>query len=77
MSDITQNEFTVQGSFTFVDEILTQSSNLYMASLDIDDLFTSIPSHKTTDIYLQNPETLVKGISKNDFQDLINLATKQ
>ena len=37
-SDITQNEFTVKDSFTFVDEILTQNSDLYMASLDFDAL---------------------------------------
>ena len=30
LSDITQNEFTVKDSFTFVDEILTQNSDLYM-----------------------------------------------
>ena len=49
LSDITQNEFTVKDSFTFVDEILTQSSDLYMASLDVDALFT-IPSDETIDI---------------------------
>ena len=38
LSDITQNEFTVKDSFTFVDEILTQNSDLYMASLDFDAL---------------------------------------
>ena len=42
-SDITQNEFNVKDSFTFVDEILTQNSDLYMASLDVDALFTNIP----------------------------------
>ena len=31
LSDITQNEFTVKDSFTFVDEILTQNSDHYMA----------------------------------------------
>ena len=36
LSDVTQNEFTVKDSFTFVDEILTQNSDLYMAGLDVD-----------------------------------------
>ena len=36
LSDITQNEFTVKDSFTFVDEILTQNSDFYLASLDVD-----------------------------------------
>ena len=33
LSDITQNEFTVKDSFTFVHEILTQDNDLCMASL--------------------------------------------
>ena len=74
MSDTTQNVFTVKDYFTFVDEILTQISDLYMASLDVHVLFTNIPLDETTDIcvekLLKTPNTLVKGISKNDFYDL-------
>ena len=43
LSDMTQNEFMVQDSFTIVDEFLTQDSDLYMAGLDVDALFTNIP----------------------------------
>ena len=79
-SDTTQNDFTVKKSFTFVDEILTQKSDLYMASLDVNALFTNIPLDETIDLCLKkpfkSPDTLVKGISKNDFRDLLNLATK-
>ena len=50
LSDITQNEFTVTDSFTFVDEILTQNRDLYMASLDVDALFTNIGLDETIDI---------------------------
>ena len=81
LSDITQNEFTVKDSFTFVDEILTQNSDLYMASLDVDALFTNIPLDETIDICVKKlfktPDTLVKGISKNDFRNLLNLVTKE
>ena len=66
--------------FTFLNEILTQDSDLYMASLDVDALFTNIPLDEAIDICLktlfQTFETLVKGIPKNDFRDLLNLATK-
>ena len=45
-----------------------------MASLDVDTLFTNTPLDETIDISLQKlfktPDTLVKGISKTDFQDL-------
>ena len=81
LSDITQNEFTVKDSFTFADEILTQNSDIYMASLDADALFTNIPLDETIDICViklfKTPDTLVQGISKNDFRDLLNLAIKE
>ena len=73
LSNITQNEFTVKDSFTFVDEILTQDRYLCMASLDIDALLVNILLDETIDIcvkkHFQTPETLVKGISENDFCD--------
>ena len=78
---ITQNEVTVKDSFTFVDEVLTQNIDLYMASLDVDALFTNIPLDETIDICIKKLfktlNTLGKGISKNDFRDLLNLATKE
>ena len=45
--------------------------DLYKASLDVDALFTNIPLDETIDICVKklfkNPDTLVKGISKNYF----------
>ena len=52
-----------------------------MASLDVDTLFTNIPLDETIDICVKKPfktpDTLVKVIFKNDFPDLLNLATKE
>ena len=52
-----------------------------MASLNVDALFTNIQLDETIDMYIkklsQTPETLVKRISKNDFCDLLDLATKE
>ena len=42
LSDITQNECTVKDNLTFVDEILTQNNDVYMAGLDVDALLTNI-----------------------------------
>ena len=68
LSDITQSEFIVKGSFTFVDEILTQNSDLYMASLDVDALCTNISLDQIIDICVKKLfktlDTLVKGILK-------------
>ena len=69
---------TFQDSFTsFHNEILTQDSG--KGSFDVDSLFTNFPSYEIIDICVnklfQNYETLVNGISKNDFHPLLNLAT--
>ena len=54
---------------------------VWLVCLDVDALFTKIPLNETIDTYVkklsQTPQTLVKGISKNDFRDLLNLATKE
>ena len=42
LSFLTQNEFVVKDSFSLADEISTQNSDLYMASLDVNALFTNI-----------------------------------
>ena len=51
-----------------------------MASWDVDALFTNIPLDKTIDICVKKlfktPDSLIKGISRNDFCDLLNLATQ-
>ena len=71
LSDITQNKFTVKDSFTFVDEILTQDSDICMASLDVDVLFTNIPLDETIDICVkklfQTPELWLKEYLKMIF----------
>ena len=52
-----------------------------MASLDVDALFTNIPLDETIDFcvkkFFETPKNLVKGISKNNFRELLNLATKK
>ena len=40
LPDLTINEYTVKDSFTFSDNIRQQNANLFMASLDVDSLFT-------------------------------------
>ena len=50
----TANEFTVIDSFHFAEEICQQDSNLHMASLDVDSLFTNIPLEETIDIWVDN-----------------------
>ena len=50
LKQFTINECTVKDSFVFCKEILDQDSNLFMASFDIQSLFTSIPLDKTISV---------------------------
>ena len=81
LSDVTRNEFTVKYFFTFAYEILIQNSDLYMAGLDADPLFTNISLDEAIKIWakklFKTPNTLVKEISKIEFRDLWNLGTKE
>ena len=51
-----------------------------MASLYVDALFSNIPLNESIDIFVkklfETTETLVKGTSKSDSGNLLNLATK-
>ena len=55
-------------------------SNLHIASLDIDSLFTNIPLDETIDICvdnLYNDNENTPNIPKHDFRNLLNIATKE
>ena len=76
----TENEYTVTDSFHFAEEVCKQDPNLYMASLDVDSLFTNILQDETIDICF---DSLYKDydntpkISKVVFRNLHNVATKK
>ena len=55
------------------DTVLTQVSDLDMTSFDVDSLFTYTPSDKPIDIWVKK----CFRNSKNNFHDLLNLATKK
>ena len=76
----TANEFNVIHSFHFAEEICQQDSNLHMASLDVDSLFTNIPVEKTINICvdnLYNDNENPPNIPKHNFRNLLNIATKE
>ena len=49
---LTKSEYKVKDSFQFAEEICEQDPTLWMGSLDVDSLFTSIPYKETTDIWI-------------------------
>ena len=77
---LTQNVYTVTDSFHFAEETCKQDPNLYMASLDVDSLFTKIPLDETIDICIDSlckDDENTPKIPKDVFRNLLNLATKQ
>ena len=80
MAGITCNEHTIRNSFEFGKDILQQDSSLYMGSLDVESLFTSIPLDETIDLCCESMygnRELVSKLSKRDFKDLLTIAVKE
>ena len=75
----TVNQFTIEDSFSFADEIVKQDSTLYMTSFDIKSLFTNIPLDETIAICIEklyHRKKKVKGMLKRHCTKLLTLATK-
>lgn len=75
---LTVNKYTVHDSFTFAKEVTSQNGNFFMASLDIDSLFSNILLYDTIDICTDlcfRDCYVYKGFSRNT--TLFKLATKQ
>ena len=54
LSPLTSNEFTVKNYFNFAEEVVNYDHNLYMASLDVESLFTNIPLEETINPFMHN-----------------------
>ena len=77
LEPITTNKFTIKNSFEFAKEIIEQDSGLYMASLDVESLFTNIPLEETINIScdsLYSNETKINNFNRNDFEKLFRMA---
>ena len=80
LKEYTVNEYTIKDSFSFAKNITAQNSSLYMASFDVDNLFTNIPLDETIEICLTKlfaGKRKIKGLLKSHCRDLLILATKQ
>ena len=79
LKPLSTNEFTVKNSIHFAEEIVDQQHDVFMGSLDVGSLFTSIPLEETigicTNELFKESET-VEGLSKIEFKELLSLATK-
>ena len=50
----TTSDYTLKNTFEFSSDIFNQNLNLFMASLDVDSLFTNIPLDETINIVIEN-----------------------
>ena len=79
VAPLTTNEHTVNDTFHFVSMLDGKNHRYFMASLDVDSLFSNIPLEETIDIVtngVYGRKRKVKGIWKNDFKELLLLSTK-
>ena len=81
LSPLTKNEYTVDNSTQFADEItnIPDADQYFMASFDIESLFSNIPLNETIDICIRtlfsNSETFM-NFTKSLFKELLSLAVK-
>ena len=74
---ITKNKFTVKNCIEFSKEICEQNSECFMASLDVESLFTNIPLEETIKVCwgsLYKNQELLSNINKNQFEKLLRVA---
>ena len=77
MSEITTNEYTIQKSFKFGQEIIHQDSSLFMGSLDVDSLFMSIPLDESINICADNlfrDQDVIAKLNKSEVKELLSAA---
>ena len=73
---LTANEFTVKNYFNFTEEIVNYNRKLYMASLDVESLFTNIPiKNCVNDLFSYNFYS--DKLAKKDLHDLLKPATTE
>ena len=71
LTPLTTNQYTIDNSYSFVKDILKvdNANNFFMASFDIENLFTNIPLHETIEICLNHlfpsPQSTVIGLERN------------
>ena len=80
LNPYTTNQYTVTNSYSFANELkqINNAKNYYMASCDIESLYTNIPLSETIDIILsllfKHPTDTFIGLSKNLFKTLLELS---
>ena len=79
LKPLATNDYTLKDAFKFSRDILNQNPNLFMASLDVDSLFTNIPLDETINIIekLLSENKTFHNLNKDQFKCLLTLSTKE
>ena len=80
LEPLTDNEFTVKDSFSFAKEITKYDSSLFIASLDVGLLFTTIPLKETINngvSDLHNKNLYNRKLNKYDLLKLLETASRE
>ena len=76
----TMNEYTLKDSFEFAKDITNQNSNCFMASLDVDSLFTNVPRDETIKICIDElfkSDMTVSGLNNKEMFEMLSITLKE
>ena len=80
LKPLTTNDYTLKDTFEFSRGILNKNPNLFMASLDVDSLFTNVNFDETINIIIEklfSENETVHNLIKDQFKCFLTLATKE
>ena len=80
LKPLTINDYTLKDTFEFSRGILNKNPNLFMASLDVDSLFTNVNFDETINIIIEklfSENETVHNLIKDQFKCFLTLAAKE
>ena len=80
LSTLTINEYTVKDSFAFAKEITKADYKYFMASLDVESLFTNIPLEETIENCVNDlffDKSKIDNLTKQDLYDLLSAVAEE
>ena len=80
LKPLTSNNYAVEGSFDLAKGITQQKSKLFMASLDVDSLFTNMSLDETIEICVKKlfkSREMVSKLNKQQVLEMLSLTTKK
>ena len=80
LKPLTTNNYMLRDTFEVSRDIFNKNPNLFMASLDVDSLFTNIHLDETINIIIEklfSENETVHNLNKDQFKSLLTLATEE